>query len=185
MNSQTFKYIPIIDICRPINQYSGHYVYSCQSCCFFSLFWEAKCSISLYFNSNLMKTLKFSTRLQHFGECLWWRSRPTFLILYTIREGMLPRDCMPTCSSIVYVLFLFLKSSFQHGCLFKHILENYGFTNIADDYLWWNLVGTGSALCGKMSVFKNFFTIWAFSMCLFVSVADECEEQILRYVHRV
>ena len=96
-------------------------------CFFFSLFWEAKCSISLYFNSNLMKTLKFSTRLQHFGECLWWRSRPTFLILYTIREGMLPRDCMPTCSSIVYVLFLFLKSSFQHGCLFKHILENYGF----------------------------------------------------------
>ena len=127
MNSQTFKYIPIIDYAVPsISTQDIMYIVA-KVVFFFSLFWEAKCFISLYFNSNLMKTLKFSTRLQHFGECLWWRSRPTFLILYTIREGMLPRDCMPTCSSIVYVLFLFLKSSFQHGCLFKHILENYGF----------------------------------------------------------
>ena len=103
---------------------------------------------------NLKKTLIFHYNILESVVAAW---RPTFLILYIRNAAVIA--CQHAHQ--LYVLFLFLKS-FQHGCLFKHILENYGFTNIADDYLWWNLVGTCSALCGKMSVFKKKITIWTF-----------------------
>ena len=126
MNSQTFKYIPIIDYAVPSISTQSQDIMYIVAKVFFPLFFGKFRYISIQIlwkhlnfppDYNILESVCGDGADLHFLSC----------ILLCIREGMLPRDCMPTCSSIVYVLFLFLKSSFQHGCLFKHILENYGF----------------------------------------------------------